>query len=558
MIDILVPQEITAGVRVINNKIYVLSTYKSNPLFLSFKKSYEELVGKIEVIVSSAEEIQVLGIDNTESIKIDSAVINIYKKLFSIAAVQHASDIHMVVFNDGYTNVYFRIHGKLILHTQYTLEDGRSVMRSIYQNISMSDTSYIDNEYQSGQIHSFDDSKSLPENISSIRIQRGPMLNGYWMVLRLLYKESRSSNEMKKIGQILLNNKLITKKTLDAALEIQLDLKNKNQNVRIGDILINNNFISKRDVDEALFKQKGSLELGLKIFQEYGYTLEQSLILTKAARQPSGMVLFSGPTGSGKSTALKTALEFQAQMYPDKAIYSIEDPPEYPIFGAKQLPVLNANTDDKRDSKFAEGLRVAMRSDPDILMIGEIRDDATANVAMDAVITGHQMWSTIHAADVFTILLRLTRLGLKQEDLYDEKLLNVLVGQRLLPKLCNNCKKDFDRNILDRDLVDILEPISNNIKLRNETGCDKCNHTGITGRVIVAEVLDITEDLLRNIRELGIPEVRREWSNKCLTMIKHAINRMMSGEVDPLDIIAIVGDIEEKDILNLEGYNYVR
>ena len=430
-------------------------------------------------------------------------------------------------------------------------------MRSIYQNVSMSDTSYIDNDYQSGQIHSFDDSKSLPEVVSSIRIQRGPMLNGYWMVLRLLYKEAKITAGSKKIGQILLKNKLITEKTLDVALGIQRELKNKGQNIRIGDILINNNFACKRDIEEALFKQKGSLELGLKIFQDYGYTYAQSLILTKAARQPSGMVLFSGPTGSGKSTALKTALEFQAQMYPDKAIYSIEDPPEYPISGAKQLPVLNANTDDKRESKFAEGLRVAMRSDPDILMVGEIRDEATANVAMDAVITGHQMWSTIHAADVFAILLRLTRLGLKQGDLYDEKLLNVLVGQRLLPRLCDCCKRDFDRNMLDEDLADILEPLAGHVKLRNETGCAECNHTGITGRVVVAEVLDVTDELLHDIKELGLPEVRREWADKGLTMIKHAIKRMIEGEVDPLDIVATVGDIQRKNIINLEGGDYV-
>ncbi|MHB8292740.1 MAG: GspE/PulE family protein, partial [bacterium] len=293
---------------------------------------------------------------------------------------------------------------------------------------------------------------------------------------------------------------------------------------------------------------------GLKIFQEYGYSYQQALVLTKAARQPQGMVLFSGPTGSGKTTALKIALEFQGQMYPDKAIYTIEDPPEYPITGAKQLPVLNANTDDKRESKFAEGLRVAMRSDPDILMVGEIRDEATANAAFDAVITGHQMWSTIHAADVFAILLRLTRFGLNQSDLYDEKLLNVLVGQRLLPRLCDNCKKDFDVNLLDFDLANMLESLSGNIKLRNETGCEKCNFTGISGRVVVAEVLDITEGLINKIKELGLPEARRRFDIEGFTMMKHSIERMIKGEVDPQDIIAIVGNIEKKHLTEDDIY----
>ena len=559
MADItLVPQEIRPGVHISGNKIYVLANYRSNPLFLSFRKSYECVAGKIEVIISSAEELQTLSTSTGQNEASNSAIINIYKKLFAAAAAQRASDIHMVVFNEGYTNVYLRVHGKLVMYNQYTFDEGRAVMRSIYQNISMSDTSYIDNDYQSGQIHSFDDSKSLPEAVSSIRIQRGPMLNGYWMVLRLLYNEEKKAGRSKKIGQMLLKSKLITEKTLDVALGIQRELKNKGQNIRLGEVLVSNNFVNKRDIEEVLFKQKGSLDLGLKIFQDYGYTYEQALILAKAARQPSGMVLFSGPTGSGKSTALKIALEFQAQMYPDKAIYSIEDPPEYPIFGAKQLPVLNANTDEKRESKFAEGLRVAMRSDPDILMVGEIRDEATANVAMDAVITGHQMWSTIHAADVFAILLRLTRLGLNQSDLYDEKLLNVLVGQRLLPRLCDGCKRDFSRDIIDNDLADILDPLSGYIKLRNETGCPKCNHTGITGRVVVAEVLDVTEELLHDIKELGLPEVRREWSNKGLTMINHAVERMVKGEVDPLDIVATVSDIQKKNINYFAEGGYVR
>lgn len=551
-----VPEEISQGIRIDGNKIYVLNAYRSHPLFLSFKKSYEQSAGGIEVVVKTAEELQSLEISgnyNPQNESIDSRIINIYKKIFNYAALRYASDIHLITYSDGYTNVFLRVHGRLELYLQLSNDEGKSIMRSIYQNTSTTDVSYREYEYQAGQIHSFD-TNILPETVSSIRIQRGPVLNGYFMVLRLLYKhEENKRHNTRKIGQILLESKIITQETLNTALRIQEELKNKGQSVKLGDVLVNNRFVSKKVIEDVLFKQKGSLELGLKTFKEYGYTQEQALILTKAARQPQGMVLFSGPTGSGKTTALKKALEFQWMMYPDKAIYTIEDPPEYPIAGAKQLPVLNADTDEKRESKFAEGLRVAMRSDPDILMVGEIRDAATANAAFDAVITGHQMWSTIHAIDVFAILLRLERFGLDKNDLYDEKLLNVLVGQRLLPRLCDNCKKEFDASLLDSDLVNILEPLSSNIKLRNESGCGKCNHTGIQGRVVVAEVLDMTEDIIKEIKDEGIAAARRRFENEGFTMMKHSLKRMIDGEVDSKDIVAVVGNIEEKH-LNYENY----
>ncbi|MHB1681026.1 MAG: GspE/PulE family protein [bacterium] len=558
MTNINVPEEISAGVRLDGNKIYVLNAYRSNPLFLSFKKTYEQSVGEVTVAVTSAEDLQIFKINTETNTISDSRIINIYKKIFNAAADKLASDIHIMTFSEGFTNVFFRIHGKLKLYRQLTYDEGVAIMRSIYQNLKTSDISFIEKEYQAAQIHSFDDFNALPESVSSIRIQRGPILNGYFMVLRFLYKQEKGKdNSAIKIGQILIENKSITQETLNTALKIQNNLKNKGQEIKLGEILVNNNFITKYCLEESLFKQKGSLELGLKIFQDYGYTKEQALILTKAARQAQGMVLFSGPTGSGKTTALKISLEFQGLMYPDKSIITVEDPPEYPIAGAKQLPVLNANTDDKRESKFAEGLRVAMRSDPDILMVGEIRDSATANAAFDAVITGHQMWSTIHATDVFAILLRLLRFGLDRNDLYDEKLLNVLVGQRLLPKLCDNCKKDFDIRLLDSDLSDMLAMLQKNIKLRNESGCEKCNYTGITGRVVVAEVLDITEELINEIKELGLPQARRRLDIEGFTMMKHSIKRMMAGEVDPKDIISIVGNIEKKHLLGDSEYGYV-
>ena len=491
-----IPKELETVVRIMGNTVFVLPSYKANPLFLSFINDLSKNNLKINVEAVNAEElVKKQNEDGFISTKDLLRTVKIIKKIFADASGKSASDIHITLLDKAYTNIDLRVNGKINRYMQISYDDGVSVMRAVYQNISMSDTSYLENSYQAGQIHHFDNKELLPENVSSVRIQRGPVLNGQYMVLRILYRE-RSSN----------------------------------------------NFIDKIQLGEALSEQRGSLELGLKLFQNYGYTREQSMLLAKAARQPQGLVIFSGPTGSGKSTALKTALEFQALMYPDKSIYTIEDPPEYPISGAKQLPVLNANTDDARDSKFAEGLRVAMRSDPDILMVGEIRDEATASVGFDAVVTGHQMWTTIHASDVFSIFLRLIRFNLNKDDLYDEKLLNVLVGQRLLPKLCD-CKIDYEGALLDDDLNELFGSFSGIIKFRNPLGCEKCGYTGISGRTVVAEVVSINKDIIDEIKTGGIPHARRRFEESGFTIMKHAVQRLINGEADPRDVISIVGNI---------------
>ena len=542
-----IPKELETVVRIMGNSVFVLPSYKANPLFLSFINDLSKNNNrKISIEAVSAEElIKKQNEGDLVSTK-ELRTVKIIKKIFADASGKSASDIHITLLDKAYTNIDLRVNGKINRYMQISYDDGVSVMRAVYQNISMSDTSYLENSYQAGQIHHFDNKELLPENVSSVRIQRGPILNGQYMVLRILYKE-RPGNALhvQKLGRILLKNNFITEETLNGSLDVQQELRSKGDDIKttlLGDILIGNNFIDKIQLGEALSEQKGSLELGLKLFQNYGYTREQSMLLAKAARQPQGLVIFSGPTGSGKSTALKTALEFQALMYPDKSIYTIEDPPEYPISGAKQLPVLNANTDDARDSKFAEGLRVAMRSDPDILMVGEIRDEATASVGFDAVVTGHQMWTTIHAADVFSIFLRLIRFNLNKDDLYDEKLLNVLVGQRLLPKLCG-CKIDYEGALLDDDLNELFDSFSGIIKFRNPFGCEKCGYTGISGRTVAAEVVSVNKDIIDEIKTGGIAYARRRFEESGFTIMKHAVQRLINAEVDPRDVISTVGNI---------------
>lgn len=487
-----VPEKLNSCVKFQGDTIFVLEDYTGTPLFLSFVDRVKKDNPGIQIKVKSVDANDIdkisgpAGGDVNDESSLD--IVNRVKKIFQKAAGLKASDIHIVKYNNMHTDVFFRVNGLLIRDSQLVASDGDAVMRSLYQSITMTDVSYLDNEYQAAQFHRTDKVFELPDNVASVRIQRGPIFNGHYMALRILYTE-----ESKKIAFM------------------------ENTPYSITD--------------------------GINMFRNYGYLEPQAVKLARAARQPQGMVIFSGPTGSGKSTALKVALEFQGLIYPEKAIYTIEDPPEYHIKGAKQLPVLNANTEGARSSKFAEALRVAMRSDPDILMVGEIRDEATAKTAMDAVITGHQMWTTVHALDTFAIFSRLLRFGVNLDDMLDNKIISVLVGQRLIPVLCGNCKVPYSKELVDSDLTAVLETFDDEIYLKNKKGCQKCAGTGISGRTVVAEVVSVTDELTETIKREGISAARKVWASSNITMIKHAEMLLTKGLVDPRAIIAYIGDI---------------
>ncbi len=214
-----------------------------------------------------------------------------------------------------------------------------------------------------------------------------------------------------------------------------------------------------------------------------GFGFENQKKIEEAVRKPYGMVLATGPTGSGKTTTLYTLLKSLNK--PKISIVTIEDPVEYSIDGIEQIQV-NART----SLTFSNGLRGILRQDPDIIMVGEIRDPETAGIAVNAALTGHLMLSTLHTNDAATTLPRL--LDMKIESYLIASTVNAVIGQRLVRKICGNCKSE--RKITSAEMNSLNGVVPARILERQGNfyygqGCDQCGLTGYNGRIGIHEVL---------------------------------------------------------------------
>ncbi len=224
---------------------------------------------------------------------------------------------------------------------------------------------------------------------------------------------------------------------------------------------------------------------------DLGLTKEQQEILQNAARKPFGMILVTGPTGSGKTTTLYAVLRLLNK--PEVNITTIEDPVEYKITGVNQIQV-NPQT----NLTFATGLRSIVRQDPDIILVGEIRDVETAEIAVNAALTGHLLLSTFHATDASTAIPRLLYMSI--EPFLLASTLEIIIAQRLIRKICEKCKYSFSITIsqLKKDYSKIdkfLKVKGRKITLYKGKGCSSCGFTGYSGRTAIFEFIRNTKSL---------------------------------------------------------------
>ncbi len=202
-------------------------------------------------------------------------------------------------------------------------------------------------------------------------------------------------------------------------------------------------------------------------------------------RQPYGMFLVTGPTGSGKTTSLYAALnEIKT---PEDKIITIEDPVEYQIDGVTQIPV-----NEKKGLTFARGLRSILRHDPDKIMVGEIRDTETAQIAIQSALTGHLVFTTVHANNVFDVLGRFIHMGVDTYSFVSS--LNCIIAQRLVRKLCPECKKIYEPDE-EELLYNRIQKNRVDFKIYKAEGCQGCSGFGYLGRTAIGEILELTDEI---------------------------------------------------------------
>ncbi len=265
-----------------------------------------------------------------------------------------------------------------------------------------------------------------------------------------------------------------------------------------------------------------------------GFSEKNLKKIMQAIRKPYGMILATGPTGSGKTTTLYTMIKLLNTK--EVSIITIEDPIEYALDGIEQVQV-NART----GLTFASGLRSFLRQDPNIIMVGEIRDQETAGLAVNTALTGHLLLSTIHTNDAATTLPRL--LDMKVESYLAASTVNIAIGQRLVRKICANCKTEKNITQAENDsLTGVLPPEIKRVKkFYYGKGCEQCNMTGYQGRLGIHEVLVVDNDIREAIlNKASASEIKKiAVKNGMASMVEDGFEKAKAGLTTIDEIIRV-------------------
>lgn len=252
-------------------------------------------------------------------------------------------------------------------------------------------------------------------------------------------------------------------------------------------------------------------------------------LLKLLMNRPEGIILVTGPTGSGKTTTLYSMLNFRKSV--EVNIMTLEDPVEYPMDMIRQTSISEVAKMD-----FASGIRSIMRQDPDIILVGEVRDEATAEMAFRAAMTGHQVFTTLHTNSALGAIPRLTDIGVKH-DILAGNIIGI-IGQRLLRKLCVSCKKPR----MSEEYENIILGIDKSTEICEPVGCTRCDGSGFKGRLSVLEILRIDDDLDELIaNKATMREVqKRALKNGYKTMADDGIRRILHGETTIEELSRVV------------------
>lgn len=445
-----------------------------------------------DLIVAMADPSDILAIDEvaratglrvqtvfTTETDLEWAIEQLFEnvgKRVSKAASQAASLVDVIEFGEGSANVNGSGNGD-------GLEDGVLVLG----NEQSAPVIQMVDSILSGAIASRTTDIHLEPHLRSarVRFRIDGMLYDKASIPRLMYAAVVSRVK-------ILSSLDIAEHSKPQDGRITMRVRDHEFDVRVG---ITSTAFGERVVMRLL--DKSNILLGL---DRLGIPADQEQIIQSLIRKPHGMILVTGPTGSGKTTTLYAGL--QSVNDPALNIITIEDPVEYYLEGISQIPVRP-----RAGVTFATGLRSILRQDPDVVMVGEIRDAETAKISVHAALTGHLVFSTLHTNDAAGSVVRLVDMGI--EPYFITSSLIASVGQRLMRRLCPKCKQPYG---LAKDLMTELDlPSDHTAPIYKPVGCQDCDHTGYRGRLCVMEIFRMND----NIRDLVL-------AHKPATMLRDA------------------------------------
>ncbi|MBE6467316.1 MAG: hypothetical protein E7004_01815 [Alphaproteobacteria bacterium] len=391
------------------------------------------------------------------------------------AASKRTSDIHVVVSDS--TTILFRENGMMNVEMEYSKDWGEAFVRAAFASADISDANYSQNEFQGAQ-----------------KLGSTPL---------------RGSK-----GKLMLPHNVL-------AIRLQFN-----------PIAFGSQYLVMRLL-YAEENPEGSGDLG-----SLGFTdMEQDLFYRLRA-VPVGLSIVAGPTGSGKSTTLqRNMIKLLQEKNYELNLLTVEDPPEYPIPGARQMPVTNANTEEEKAEQFTKALSAALRSDPDVIMVGEIRALASAQLTFQGALSGHGMWSTLHANSAPAILNRFRDMGVETFKLLDPELIKGLISQRLFRKLCPHCRVSVKERQDDPSFNRLRAALGDfgveNTFIRGG-GCKACNGSGVKGRMCVPEIIlpdaVFLEMMIKGETKRAIDYWTADLGGR--TLKEAAMERMLKGFID--------------------------
>ena len=488
-----------------NGRYFVAETYKYDGKVLSFEylvKKRHLQIGKPEYVpMNVLSTIYEYAAQNTyteedEEISekpdvVEQAQARMQRDFITIvsrAAAMHVSDIHVVVAEN--TIVMFRVNGLMQTEMEYKKEWGESFVRAAFASADISDANYAQNEYQAAQ-----------------KLGRTPL---------------RGSHGKLVLPKNILGIRLQFNPIAFGTRYVVLRLLYAEENIETSSAL------------EAL-----------------GFTKKDTEDFYKLRGMPTGITIISGPTGSGKSTTLQRNMiaMLQERNY-EVNLITVEDPPEYPIPGARQMPVTNATIEEAKEREFTKALAAALRSDPDSMMIGEVRTLSAADLAFRAALSGHNVWTTLHANNAPSILIRLKDMGVEEFKLKDPEIMKGLTAQRLFRRLCPHCRIPTT-NMLHTPIVQRLREGFGDVALETTylrgPGCRQCDFKGVKGRIAVSEIILPDATFLDLMMKGDTVKATNYWINELngTTLRESALRHMFNGIIDVAEVERWTGFLDQ-------------